>query len=212
MMENKYIDGRTAKLVKDFISNYSDEFRYQLLSRLEMDCKYFLGAGGRAVKHLYCGNISDHIQMMKDLYDSFENKPDWITMDDINSYADQMRSRHITSTQVESFKSINPSSNQISIVDLVKIAYETGTFDKIIPSGREHSAFLEYTPIDRDRLIGYFQKKNEFAKEEHNESGIFSVEFISDKYDIELFDEFMKIYKIPQTERLKVRDTEGLLI
>ena len=34
---------------------------YRLLSRLKADCDYFLGAGGRAEKHLWAGNVREQI-------------------------------------------------------------------------------------------------------------------------------------------------------
>ena len=34
---------------------------YFLLSRLKADCDYFLGAGGRAEKHLWAGNVREQI-------------------------------------------------------------------------------------------------------------------------------------------------------
>lgn len=48
---------------------------YMLLSRLKADCDYFLGAGGRAEKHLWAGNVREQIAKMRELYDALpENR------------------------------------------------------------------------------------------------------------------------------------------
>ena len=66
------------------------EESYQLLSRLKADCDYFLGAGGRAEKHLWAGNVREQIAKMRELYDALPEKPEWLTMEDIDRYAQRM--------------------------------------------------------------------------------------------------------------------------
>ena len=61
-------------------------FRYMMLDRLRTDCGYFLGNGNRNEKNLWAGNVEKQIQLMKDLYNSFEEKPEWISMEEIESY------------------------------------------------------------------------------------------------------------------------------
>ena len=63
---------------------------YFLLSRLKADCEYFLGAGGRAEKHLWAGNVREQIAKMRELYDALPEKPEWLTMEDIDRYAQRM--------------------------------------------------------------------------------------------------------------------------
>lgn len=63
---------------------------YFLLSRLKADCDYFLGAGGRAEKHLWAGNVREQIAKMRELYDALPEKPEWLTMEDIDRYAQRM--------------------------------------------------------------------------------------------------------------------------
>ena len=67
-----------------------DSDDYRLLSRLKDDCDYFLGAGGRAEKHLWAGNVRDQIAKMRELYDALPEKPEWLTMEDIDHYAQRM--------------------------------------------------------------------------------------------------------------------------
>lgn len=74
-------------------NNTDLEYRYMLLDRLRSDCEYFLGNGNRNEKHLWAGNIDDQIAKMKELYNSFtdDQKPEWITMEDINNYEKEMK-------------------------------------------------------------------------------------------------------------------------
>lgn len=61
-----------------------------LLSRLKMDCDYYLGAGERAEKHLWAGSVEAQITKMRELYDALPEKPEWLTEQDIDHYESQM--------------------------------------------------------------------------------------------------------------------------
>ena len=63
---------------------------YRLLGRLKSDCDYFLGAGGRAEKHLWAGNVREQIAKMRELYATLPDKPEWLTPEDIDRYARRM--------------------------------------------------------------------------------------------------------------------------
>ena len=67
-----------------------DSDDYRLLSRLKADCDYFLGAGGRAEKHLWAGNVREQIAKMRELYAALPEKPEWLTQEDIDRYAQRM--------------------------------------------------------------------------------------------------------------------------
>ena len=73
----------------------SPEFKYQLLDRLKSDCEYFLKAGNRNEKHLWAGNVDDQIAKMKELWNSLEEKPEWLSMEDIENYEKEMNSDKI---------------------------------------------------------------------------------------------------------------------
>lgn len=71
----------------------SDEtFRYQLLSRLQGDCNYYLGNGNRSKKALWANEEAEQIEVMKELWKSFsdDDKPEWLTWDDILNYENEM--------------------------------------------------------------------------------------------------------------------------
>lgn len=68
-----------------------NEYNYMLLSRLKSDCDYFLGNGNRYEKHLWAGNVDDQIAKMKELYNKLPEKPEWLTMEDIENYEKEMK-------------------------------------------------------------------------------------------------------------------------
>lgn len=66
------------------------EFEYRLLSRLKQDCEYFLGAGNRYEGHLWAGNVQYQISKMRELYAMLPEKPEWLSEQDIDRYAENM--------------------------------------------------------------------------------------------------------------------------
>ena len=65
-------------------------FNVMLFGRLQQDCEYYLGFGGRAKKHLWAGDEVEQIQKMKELYQSVPVKPEWITLEAIKEYEEKM--------------------------------------------------------------------------------------------------------------------------
>ena len=63
------------------------KFRYQLLSRIQMDCEYYLNTS-KSEKHLWAGNTKDQITFMKAIWNSFQDneKPDWLKLNEILEY------------------------------------------------------------------------------------------------------------------------------
>lgn len=64
----------------------SNKHNYMMLNRLQADCKYFLGYGGRCNKHLWAGNVKDQIAEMKRLWNILPEKPEWLTYEEIEEY------------------------------------------------------------------------------------------------------------------------------
>lgn len=77
---------------KEIIDNYDLSFRYSFLSRLQSDCKYYLGNGNRYEGVLYYHDKIIHLQVMCDLYFSFkkEDRPEWLTTKELSSYLLEM--------------------------------------------------------------------------------------------------------------------------
>lgn len=65
-------------------------FNVMLYGRLQQDCEYYLGFGGRAKKHLWTGDEVEQIQKMKELYAGFTVKPEFLTLEGIEWYEMQM--------------------------------------------------------------------------------------------------------------------------
>lgn len=104
----------------DFIFSGKDKkYPYQMLSRLKSDCDYYLGAGNRADKHLWALNPKDQIAYMKAIYDRLEEKPEWLTLDQINDYEKQMLSEKY---------SIKEDVNSMTIEDKLNYLNEYPTY------------------------------------------------------------------------------------
>ena len=65
-------------------------FRYQLLGRMEMDCDYHLGNGQIYGSHLWAGNERDQIELMKLIWISLPQKPEWLSWVQIEEYEKKM--------------------------------------------------------------------------------------------------------------------------
>lgn len=76
------------KTIIDIVNGSDRKFKYQLLSRLKTDVKYYFGYGNRCEKHLWTGNISEQLDAMQYILDSFEDtdKPEWLTDSDMAKY------------------------------------------------------------------------------------------------------------------------------
>jgi len=87
-------------LLDKYKLNGDDKFRYMMLSRLQSDCKYVLGAGEGDFRHLWVNDDPEtHCALMRELYDSLEEKPDWITPEDIDTYEKKMKGLDINESE-----------------------------------------------------------------------------------------------------------------
>ena len=72
-----------------------EQFNYNLLARLQQDCKYVLDTCVQenglslesSVKHLWAKSPKEQIEKMQELYDNLPIKPEWLTQADIDTYA-----------------------------------------------------------------------------------------------------------------------------
>lgn len=69
-------------------------FEYQMLGRLKSDCDYFLGNGNGYEPHLWAGTVEKQIAEMKRRWLELDEdeKPEWLTMEDIENYERRMLS------------------------------------------------------------------------------------------------------------------------
>lgn len=83
----------TTSELKKIIANFQksgNEFCYMMLNRMMVDCLYYLGNGRNAKKHLWAQNEYDQIELMKILYNTLVEKPEWLSAETIEKYADKM--------------------------------------------------------------------------------------------------------------------------
>lgn len=79
-------DNYIEAVERNVFGTEQDKFNYQLLDRCRCDCEYYLGNGNRHEKYLWAGNVKDHIQKMKELYNLLPVKPEWLSMEEIIEY------------------------------------------------------------------------------------------------------------------------------
>lgn len=73
-----------------FDTTKQQEFEYMLLGRLQTDCDYYLGNGGRSKRYLWADDEVRQIAKMKELYESLPVKPEWLTWEQILGYEKKM--------------------------------------------------------------------------------------------------------------------------
>jgi hypothetical protein len=61
-----------------------------MLSRLQQDCEYYLKNGHRCDKYLWAGNPADQIKEMKKIYNELDEKPEWLTLEQIEDFEKKM--------------------------------------------------------------------------------------------------------------------------
>ncbi|SCI60003.1 DNA methylase [uncultured Flavonifractor sp.] len=155
MIQNELID----LTFDDLISVSEEELEsigvsqddYRLLSRLKADCDYYLGAGGRAEKHLWAGSVEAQIAKMRELYDVLSEKPEWLTEQDIDRYESQMTDGpELSQPQKEEAASLAPK----------RIRRERVTFAPLYPEiPREQRHDFHIT----DNALGYGTPGEKFA-------------------------------------------------
>lgn len=101
---NNEFDGEPlSPIKKEFIfqgsrnpNNHPKKFQYQMLSRLQSDCEYYLGYGNKNPDILWANSEKEHIEAMKNIWLSFseEEKPAWLTWDQILEYEKAMCGTH----------------------------------------------------------------------------------------------------------------------
>lgn len=78
----------------EYFKNDNDsEFLYQMLDRLKSDCEYFLGNGNGTEKYLWASTVDNQISAMKEIYNKLKEKPEWLTLEQINTYEIEMKDK-----------------------------------------------------------------------------------------------------------------------
>lgn len=77
-------------LLKKHGLDKDEKFRYMMLSRMQSDADYYLGNGNKNAKNLWAKDEEEHIGLMKELYDSVSEKPDWLSQEQLNKYEKEL--------------------------------------------------------------------------------------------------------------------------
>ena len=72
------------------LEKHDVKFRYMFLDRLRLDCAYYLGNGNRYAPHLWTQDERKQIDLMREVYASLPEPPEWLTLEDIASLEKQM--------------------------------------------------------------------------------------------------------------------------
>ncbi len=62
-----------------------ERFNYQMLGRLQSDCEYAIKQA-KSIRHLWGITVEDHIAEMRRLYALVREKPEWLSLEDIDMY------------------------------------------------------------------------------------------------------------------------------
>ena len=111
-----------------------DKFNYMMLDRLRTDCEYFLGYGNGSERNLWAGNVEDQIAEMRKIYDKLPEKPEWLSLEDIDKYEkdmlalkEQPMEEDLATLEV---KIDQAQSHVQDIVDMIQDVKEGFDFDK----------------------------------------------------------------------------------
>ena len=77
-------------LKENGLNGRDEKFMYMLLGRMQSDCKFFLGFGGRYAPSLWAKEVTRHITIMLALWTALSEKPTWCTYDNIIAYGIEM--------------------------------------------------------------------------------------------------------------------------
>lgn len=66
------------------------KMQYMLLDRCLSDCYYFLGNGTRQDQYLWGKDVPSHISKMKELWNAVPEKPEWLSMREIEWFERDM--------------------------------------------------------------------------------------------------------------------------
>lgn len=90
------MEQRIMNEAAEFVRSKDAKFRYQLLSRMVSDCRYYLGNGRLYGPHLWAADEVGQIAYMKALWHSFpaDEKPEWLSLEDILAYERRLDPRY----------------------------------------------------------------------------------------------------------------------
>lgn len=164
-------------------NNTNLEYNYMLLDRLRSDCEYFLGNGNRNEKDLWAGSVDAQINEMKKIWNSLKEKPEWLTMEDINNYEKLMKDKKAIRQSKNLIKKYNKELKDSKKEESVVSDYTLNEIKKVIDSnGNDFTIKIvnsndntqtKTLNIDREDLISVYNvlggNKDELVEDINNE-------------------------------------------
>lgn len=127
MIDFSEVESVQDETLKELLSG-DETFRYSMLDRLLGDCRYYLGYGNRCSKHLWAKDEHKQIELIKGLYNSFDNsnKPNFITIEGILQFEKEMTEKeYIKSMLQEKLNKISIEYNKNNfLINQHMISYE----------------------------------------------------------------------------------------
>ena len=93
IMEGEVCEDGTSCNLKKFVLDKPETFRYQMLSRFQMDADYFFGNGAQNPGVLWAGDPVEHANNMIAVWNSFpeDAKPKWMTKEELDEYVEKLK-------------------------------------------------------------------------------------------------------------------------
>ena len=165
----------------DELVKQPNKFKYQMLDRLKSDCEYFLGNGNRNEKDLWADSVEEQIAIMKALWNSLEEKPEWLSMEDIENYEKEMAD---TTKGPEARKTVEDQLER--------------NYNKVTKTGIEESEDTEYLYTNN---IDKYRNKNVIVK-----ADLFLDDIALDDFKEEAAQNNVKILDISEPNENSVMD------
>lgn len=148
-------NGIIPKLQTESKITEGKEYDYMLLDRLRSDCDYYLGNGNRQEKYLWAKDVDAQIAKMKELYNSLEEKPEWLTMEDIENYEKEMKN-----------SKVEESTEEIELPDVCYTYIDSTNEVAIIKKneGGYYPTDIDTSDMSEEQIKEYIDKQNEFLE------------------------------------------------
>lgn len=152
--DSKQRNRSNMKRVKDSFENteFEQEYcswdkkdRYRLLSRMQSDCDYYLGNGGKHAKHLWANDEEEHIKDMISLWNSFsaDEKPEWLTYEELNDYSIALTGKSLDEWGVNNIsdsRKIKDADETQDVLDgILMIAFNDGSEEEGYNEVKKHA-------------------------------------------------------------------------
>lgn len=156
-MLSEDVDSEVDREVKWVFANNDQELAYQMLDRLRSDCAYILGAvkdnsedGKTDIevvnKFLWFHDIDKQIDFMKKIYNKLDEKPEWISLEEIDNLGNSLKAMVRLDEEIE---------------------VKEKTADELNRMISDYSKEVEkYTKENNPKEAEWYQKQIDWAKEQ----------------------------------------------